>query len=298
MFAYRSIRVGMHPGRKATMAENAKNLVQSAAKAFAVLHAFDTSLPELTISDVAGRAGLDRGTAFRLIHTLVALGYLRPVVGTRRFRLALKCLELGYLALSSQELWVHAGPLLRDCVPAIADAGSLGTLDGADVVYLERVHTGFTRQDLDRRPGRRIRAYGAALGHAQLAFLAEAQQVAILESAERVKLSERTLTDLDALLARLRQVRAQGYAVSDGENAYGLRTIAAPVLDAAGAPIAGVSFTIDAARAPLEDFVAAARPEILRIARELTATARLSRGAIGVGSIQQSPQKQPEGTLT
>jgi len=31
------------------------------------------------------------------------------------------------------------------------------------------------RQDLDRRPGRRIRAYGAALGHAQLAFLPEAR---------------------------------------------------------------------------------------------------------------------------
>ncbi len=276
------------------MAENAKNLVQSAAKVFAVLRAFDAAQPALTISEVAARAELDRGTAFRLIHTLVSLGYLCPVPGTKRFRLTLKCLELGYLVLSSQELRVHAGPLLRECVPAIADAGSLGTLDGPDVVYLERVHSGLLRQDLDRRPGRRIRAYGAALGHAQLAFLPEAQQVAILESAERVKLSERTLTDLDALLARLREVRALGYAVSDGENAYGLRTIAAPVLDAAGAPIAGVSFTIDATRAPLAAFVAAATPEVLRIARELSAAVRLSAGAIGVGTIQE-PQRNGTG---
>jgi IclR family pca regulon transcriptional regulator len=261
---------------------------------FAVLCAFDAAQPALTISEVAARAELDRGTAFRLIHTLVSLGYLCPVPGTKRFRLTLKCLELGYLVLSSQELRVHAGPLLRECVPAIADAGSLGTLDGPDVVYLERVHSGLLRQDLDRRPGRRIRAYGAALGHAQLAFLPEAQQVAILESAERVKLSERTLTDLDALLARLREVRALGYAVSDGENAYGLRTIAAPVLDAAGAPIAGVSFTIDATRAPLAAFVAAATPEVLRIARELSAAVRLSAGAIGVGTIQE-PQRNGTG---
>jgi IclR family transcriptional regulator, pca regulon regulatory protein len=265
------------------MADNAKNLVQSAAKVFAVLRAFDAGLPELTITEVAGRAGLDRGTAFRLINTLVALGYLRPVAGSKRYRLSLKCLELGFLALSSQDLRTHAAPLLRERVPAIADAGSLGTLDGPDVVYLERIEAGPGRHDVDRRPGRRIRAYGAALGHAQLAFLSEARQIAILESAERVKLSERTLTDLDALLDRLREVRAQGYAVSDGENAYGLRTVAAPVLDTAGAPVAGVSFTIDAGRMPVDEFVALAKPEVLHVAKELTDAVRNSAGAIGVG---------------
>jgi DNA-binding IclR family transcriptional regulator len=53
----------------------------------------------------------------------------------------------------------------------------------------------------------RIRAYCAALGHAQLAFLSEARQIAILESTELVKLSER---HLDTLLDRLREVRARG----------------------------------------------------------------------------------------
>jgi len=266
--------------------ENAKNLVQSAAKVFAVLRAFDPAIPELTITDVAGRAGLDRGTAFRLIHTLVSLGYICPVSGTKRFRLGLKCLELGFLTLSCQDLKVHAAPLLRERVPSIADAGSLGVLDGPDVVYLERVDDGAGRHDVDRRPGRRIRAYGAALGHAQLAFLPEARQIEILESAERVKLSERTLTELDALLDRLRLVRSRGYAISDGENAYGLRTIAAPVLDASGLPVAGVSFTIDASRMALDEFVAMAKPEILSVAQQLTDAIRYSAGAIGVASMR------------
>ncbi|CAH2603163.1 Helix-turn-helix domain-containing protein [Rhodovastum atsumiense] len=266
------------------MVENGKNLVQSAAKVFAVLRAFDPTLPELTISEVAARAGLDRGTAFRLIHTLVSLGYLCAVPTSKRFRLTLKCLELGYLALASQDLPAHAAPLLRECVPALADAGSLAILDGPDVVYLERVQSGQMRQDIDRRPGRRIPVYAAAIGQVQLAYLPQPRQVALLESVERVKLSERTLTDLDALLARLRDIRARGYAVSDGENAYGLRTVAAPVLDATGSPIAGISFTIDAARAPLAEFVAAALPAAQRIAGELSTAVRLSAGAISVGA--------------
>jgi IclR family pca regulon transcriptional regulator len=106
--------------------EGEKNIVQSAGKVFAVLRAFDVGHSELTISEVAARAGLDRGTAFRLIHTLISLGYLAPVPNSRRFRLTLKCLELGYAALNRAGLKGQAAPLLCELVPQHADAASLG----------------------------------------------------------------------------------------------------------------------------------------------------------------------------
>src|SRR5829696_5772715 len=230
--------------RQEQTSDNPKNQVQSVAKVVAVLKAFSPGLPELTAAEVAARAGLDRGTAFRLIHTLVGLGYLRAVPdGGRRFRLTLKCLELGHSVLAAGDLPGHAEPLLRELVPAVADAGSLGVLDRGEVIYLARVDAGLERHGVVRRPGSRIGAYATALGQAILAWLPQQEQVAHLESVARVKLSERTLTDLDALLARLAEVRARGYAISDGENAYGLVTVAAPVLDPRGAPCAGVSLT-------------------------------------------------------
>ncbi|MBP0444471.1 helix-turn-helix domain-containing protein [Roseomonas sp. SSH11] len=261
---------------------NPKNLVHSAAKVFAVLRAFGADLPELTVTEVATRAGLDRGTAFRLIHTLIALGYLRAVPGTRRFRLTLRCLELGFAALSANDLPGHAEPLLRELVPSLADAGSLGVIEGGEVIYLQRVQQGLERSGVVRRPGTRVGAYATALGHAILAHFPRHRQIEHLEAVERVMLSERTVTDLDALLARLEAVRAQGYAVSDGENAYGLRTIAAPVLGTDGLPLAGVSLTIQAARQPIGAFVETALPHLRRLAEELTEGVRLSLGAIGL----------------
>jgi len=264
-------------------ADNAKNQVQSVAKAFAVLRAFGRGLPELTVAEVAARAGLDRGTAFRLIHTLVGLGYLRAVPdGGRRFRLTLQCLELGYSVLSAGDLPGHATPLLRELVPGVADAGSLGVLDKGEVIYLARVDAGLERHGVVRRPGSRIGAYATALGQAIMAWLPREEQVAHLEGVARVKLSERTLIDLDALLARLEEVRARGYAVSDGENAYGLLTVAAPVLDPRGAPCAGVSLTVGAGRMSVEEFAALAAPQAQRVAAELGEGVRLSFGAIGV----------------
>lgn len=263
-------------------ATNPKNVVNSVAKAFAVLHAFSAAQPALSVSEIAMASKLDRGTAFRLVHTLASLGYLRAV--GRKFRLTLKCLDLGYLALSSQDLWAHAQPLLDECVPDFCDAASLGALEGPDVIYLARVDRNLDRHNNHVKPGRRIRAYGSALGHAILAFLPLTRQVEVLASAERVKLSERTLTGLDELLERLRQVRQQGFAVSDGENAYGLRTVGVPVFDASGQPVAGVSMTIDAQRMPMDEFVALARPRALEIASELSRALSASSGAIHVSS--------------
>ena len=264
------------------MAEGDRNVVRSVGKAFSVLSAFRLDATELTSSQVAATVGLDRGTTYRLIHTLVELGYVRPVPETKRFRLTLKCLELGFAALSGRDLAAHAAPLLRELVPSLADAGSLGILDRGEVVYLHRVQSGLDRHGFDRRPGSRTGAYAAALGHAILAQLPRPVQVEHLESIPRVSVSERTLIDMDALLVRLDLVREQGFAVSDGENAYGLRTVAAPVFDVDARPLAAVSLTIRSSRQSVEDFVAAAAPGVRRLADDLTAGVRHSLGAIAV----------------
>lgn len=263
-----------------TAEENPKNFVNSVAKVFSVLKAFDPSLPELTVTEVAGRAGLDRGTTFRLVHTLCQLGYLAPVPRARKYRLTLKCLELGYTPLARADLKMLARPLLRDAVPDYADAASLGMLDGTEIVYVERAQVDLPHLNLDRRPGSRTGAYAAALGHAILACLPVEQQRDLLNRTNRVRLSEKTLVDVDVILARLVEVRRLGYAVSDGENAYGLRTVAAAVTDTDGSPVAGVSLTIHAERMDKDRFVASAVPHVLRIASELTRAIALSFGSV------------------
>lgn len=267
--------------------ENPKNVVQSVAKAFAVLRAFGPDLAELTITDVAARTGFDRGTSFRLLHTLRDLGYIASVPNSRRFRLTLKCLELGYTTLAHSSLRDVARPLLLDLMADVADAASLGMLDGTDVVYVERIQGDLGGRSVDRRIGARTGIYAAALGQAILAFEPVETQRRVLEMSDRIKLSERTITDIDRLLERLAETAAHGWAMSDGENAYGLRTIAAPVFDVNGKAIAAVSATIRAERWDLETFVEKAVPRVLEVTRELTEAIRLSLGEIARREIRR-----------
>jgi IclR family pca regulon transcriptional regulator len=249
--------------------KNPKNYVASVGKAFAVLKSFTSETFELTLSEIAARADLDRGTAFRLIQTLVELGYLQAAPQSRRFRLGVACLDLGYTALSHGSLRPIVEPLLRDLVPDVGDAASLGILDGGDVVYLARIGAGLDRHKMDRRPGTRIPAYSAALGHVMLAHLSRDEQIERLEARPRVKLSERTLTDLNALLARLDQVKKKGHAVSDGENAYGLRTLATPIFDNQGLVIGGLSITVDAMRMDMPAFRDQALPRLMQVTAQV-----------------------------
>ena len=61
------------------------------------------------MTQVAARADLDSGTAFHLVQTLIVLGYVERIAGSKLFRLTLKPLELGFnaIAQNSQQppLW-------------------------------------------------------------------------------------------------------------------------------------------------------------------------------------------------
>ena len=247
-----------------------KNTVQSLAKGFRVLQAFTAERTEMTLAETARAAAIDNATAFRFLNTLVQLGYVERVEGTRRFRLTLKCLDLGFNAIARADLRTLARPLLRSLVGETIEAASIGVPDGADVVYVERMQAGLARLGVDVRIGSRVPAYSTALGQAILAFLSRETQIRLLESRPRQRLTAATLTDLDALLARLDQVRAQGFALSDQENVSGLRVLAAPVLDSDGLPIAGLSVAAPAVAMPLEAFDAAARAPVMAAARTLS----------------------------
>lgn len=257
----------------------AKSTVLSLAKGFAVLESFRGVDRGMTLSEIAQRTGLDPGTAFRLIKTLLHLGYLEQAEGTKQYDLSLKVLNLGFAAIAQRDLHSSSRPILRSLVGELNEAASIGVLDGADVVYIERVQAGMVRLGVEIRIGSRIPAYCSALGHSILANLPEEKRHKILSLRERVQLTARTLVSLSQIEERLQLVREQGYALSDGETVSGLRVLAAPILDADGHPYGAVSVTAPSLARPVDEFVYLTRRPLLRAADELGQLLRLSGSA-------------------
>jgi IclR family pca regulon transcriptional regulator len=248
---------------------DAKNLVLSLAKGFRVLEAFSAAEPELPLAEVARRAALDNATAFRMLNTLVLLGYVRHDAEGRRFRLGYKVLDLGFHAIARTELRDAARPVLRQLVGQVNEAAALSVLEDGDVMYLERVQAGVVRLGVDVRVGSRLPAYCASPGRAILAFLPKDEQARVLALRERAKLTPNTITDLRGLRELLARARRNGYAIMDQETSLGLRALAAPVLDADGHPIAAVSVVAPAMRHSLQEFIGLAAAPVKSAAAEV-----------------------------
>jgi len=260
-------------------AADAKSTVLSLAKGLRVLESFTAREPELTLSQIAAKSDLDPGTAFRVVKTFVALGYLRQIDSAKRYRLAMKVLDLGFQALSGMDLHESSRPILRSLVGEVSEAASLSVLEGADVVYIERVQSGWMRLGVNVRVGSRIPAYCTAAGHAILAHMPAERRLEVLRLRERVKLTERTLVTIAEIERRLSRVKERGYAISDQETIPGLRVMAAPVLDPDGHPYGAVSVAAPSMAGSLDDFVATSAGPLERAALELSRILRLSGAA-------------------
>lgn len=255
-------------------------MVQSLAKGFRVLETFSATETAFTLTEIANRTGLDSGTAFRMVNTLVSLGYLQKVVNTRKFRLTLRILDLGFNAIARTDMRTVARPILRSLVGDVIEAASLAALDGAQMVYLERVQAGLARLGVDVRIGTRLPAYYTAMGHAVLAFLPCDMVRRVLDMQERIKITPNTPVTIDDIKKRLARVQRQGYAVADPKVVVGLHVLAVPVLDIDGQSIAAISAAAPAMHISLKQFIQKTAKPVMEAAGEMGKALQASGSAL------------------
>jgi IclR family pca regulon transcriptional regulator len=219
-----------------------KNSVLSLAKGFRVLESFSGAAEELTLSEVADAASLDPGTAFRMLNTLVELGYVARIGDSRRFRLTLKVLDLGFAAIARRDVRALVRPVLQGLVDEISEAASFGVIDGGDVLYIERVRAGHARLGVDVRIGTTIPAASSVIGKAILAFLPPEPLSRVLATEPRHPLAVK-MPGRATFAAMLARVRKRGFVMDESLMSGGLHILAAPVLDPDGHAIGAVSVT-------------------------------------------------------
>jgi len=259
---------------------NQKNLVLSLAKGFKVLESFTASCPEQTQSEIARKTGLDNATVFRILNTLVELGYVRKVENSRLYRLTMKPLDLGFSAIARTDLRGLAQPELRQLVGSVREVANLGVLDGADVVFIERLQLAGLRLSVDIHIGSRIPASCTAIGHAILAFRPDQEVERILADYERSKVNLPSPMSLPQIRQKLADTRVNGYALADSTFIAGLRILAAPILGSDGDAIAAISVAAPAIRMPLTEFVRLTADPVMQAAARINKGLRASRTSL------------------
>jgi DNA-binding IclR family transcriptional regulator len=217
--------------------------VPAATKAMHVLKFLASQPDPVPLDRIMRACSLPRSTAYHLMTAMAEEGFVTHLPDERRYGLGVAAFEVGSGYSRQAPLQRLARRPLAALADKVGESAHLAVLHGRDVLYVieERAHG---RPSLVTDVGVRLPAHLTASGRAHLAALPYVQVRALYPDKE--SFIERTGVgpqSLSALRTILTEARQRGHAVEDGEITPGFASIAAPVLDHNGLPLAGVAVT-------------------------------------------------------
>lgn len=241
--------------------------VQSFARGLEVIRSFSAATPKQTLTEVATRTGLTRAGARRILLTLQTLGYVHS--DGKLFALAPRILDLGFAYLSSMPIWNLAEPVMEALVEEVKESCSAAALEGTDIVYVLRVPTRKI-MSIGLGVGSRLPAYCTSMGRMLLAGLPDEEVRERLRASELRARTRNTVTEPEAVLAKVQQARRQGWCLVNQELEEGVVSIAAPLIDRSGRTIAALNISGQANRTPARQMQEAMLPPLLEAARAIS----------------------------
>lgn len=243
--------------------------VGSLEKGLQILRVFDRERRQMGLSQIVEASGLDKSSAQRFTFTLHALGYLRKDETTRKYALSPRVLELGFTYLQTDRLLEYATPHLYEVNRICGESVNITELIGTEVIFVARV-PGRHLISVDIFLGMRVPAYACAPGRAMLAFFGEAEAEAMIDQSTLRKFTPRTITSKAALVRELKTVRAQGYAIAEEQCYLGETSIAAPIFNGEGKPIAAINISVPNSRGSLQRARSELAPLLIETARSIS----------------------------
>ena len=249
------------------MNERGRLFVESVERGFAVLRAFQ-GRESLSLAELAVEAGITKSAAQRFTHTFEVLGYLRKDAA-KRWRLTPRTLEIGTFYLASDPLIERANPHLVDLNHACGESVNLSEPDGTEMVYLARF-TANRRSFIHMPIGTRIPMFCAASGRAFLATLPREKAHAIVERTATTAFTVRTLTDVNAVMAKVDEARERGFASAVEEFYVGDLNIASAIIGSDGTALGAVNISCPTSRWSIEAMEAELAPRLIEAVRSIS----------------------------
>jgi DNA-binding IclR family transcriptional regulator len=190
------------------------------------------------VTEIARELDVHKSTVFRLIATLEARGIVEQDPVTQKYRLGFAIARLASGLRDDVDVIELARDVCEELSARVDETVNLAMLADGEVVSVEQINLSSSLITVDW-VGQRHPLHATATGKVFLAFGTAELRDANLR-APLARLTPSTITDREALLLELDEVREQGYATTSGELEVGLNAVAAPVREADGTVIASI----------------------------------------------------------
>jgi IclR family transcriptional regulator, acetate operon repressor len=251
-----------------TNTSNDRQRVATIERALSVLDLIAASEQEdYGVTEIARSLGLSKAVIHRVLTTLVAWDYLQVDAQSRRYRLGPNALVLGSAYLKQIDLRRLILPRLQELSDRTEETATFSLRNGSSRMYVDQI-TPNREIKMSVAIGKSYPLHAGSSSKSFLAFLPEEEQDDYLRNRELTSMTPTTLSDPDALRADLAAIRERGYAISLEERQAGAASVAAPILDRHGNPIAAISICGPVER--FRDRIGTVAPLLLSVCRELS----------------------------
>jgi IclR family KDG regulon transcriptional repressor len=217
------------------------------AKGLAALDWLARQQRDCRVVEVAQALGLARSNAHRTLQTLVECGWALRNPANSTYRASLRLFELGGLVDGAMDLKALLRPHLAALALECGETIHLASLEGADIVYLDKFDSPLPVAAYSRIGGR-APAYCVASGKALLAAL-ELDEATLKQRLGPLQAhTPHSLTDYPSLMAELDRTRVRGWAENREEWRVGVCGLGAPVFNARGEPVVAVGMSVPSIR--------------------------------------------------
>ncbi len=209
---------------------------------------------------------IPKATAQRLLDVLERRGYAQKDRG--RYALAAGTVRLARGFLAGDSLATAALPVLQQLTALSGETCGLYIRQGVDRILVQRVESPHPLRH--HTPiGERLPLHVGASGHVLCAGMPDDLLHRFVEGLGPVRLASGRLVGKKEFLARIRQVRLQGYAVGVDERFAGIGSVAAPILGGGTGVVAAINIAGPTSRIPAGKLAQLA-PEVVRAASEIS----------------------------
>ena len=207
----------------------------------------------LTLQELVDGLQLSKTTVFRVVTTLLDMGYIGKNEDSNHFFISRKLFKLGIAALGEENIVERAIEPMTRLRDDVKESVMLGVLIENKVVLLEQI-MGSHAFTFSLKSGTSIHLHASAPGKVLLAATSDVKKEEMLQKIDFVKFNENTITDIDIFRQELVKTEQLGYGVDIEEEIIGVYCIGAPIYNQYGDAIACVWITAPKGRLPLDEF--------------------------------------------
>lgn len=222
----------------------------------------------LGITDMIQHCGLPKPTVHRIAMQLLEAGLLTREPEGKRFAPGPRLAALGLKTMVHPAWRAPRHAILQALVKQCGETCNLTVLDGAEVLYLDRVEANWPLR-LHFQPGSKVPAHASASGKLLLALLPARERKRILDALAFERYTANTCTDRLSFEQELAKIRREGVSLDREEYLEGMVCVAVPVKDEKRRVPAALAVHAPASRRKLEQvlaFVPALRQAAARLA--------------------------------